>query len=60
MKDQGRAFQCDQDFEMSDNLMIESGIKESGGQLFVAKQPGEHRFFSVELFRLCEQALAHD
>ncbi len=36
-----------EDFEMSDNLMIEGGIQESGGQLLVAEQPGEHRFFSL-------------
>jgi len=48
-----------EDFEMSDNLMIAGGIRESGGQLFMAEQPGEHRFFSVELFCRCVQALAH-
>ncbi|MCR8913336.1 nucleoside 2-deoxyribosyltransferase [Marinobacter panjinensis] len=48
-----------EDFEMSDNLMIEGGISDSGGQLFVAEQPGEHRFFSAELFRRCVRALAH-
>jgi len=48
-----------EDFEMSDNLMIEGGIYGSGGQLFVADQPGEHHFFSTELFRRCVQALAH-
>ena len=48
-----------EDFGMRDNLMIEGGIRESGGQLFVAEQPGEHRFFSVELFFRCVQALAH-
>lgn len=47
-----------EDFELSDNLMIEGGIRESGGQLFVAEQPGEHPFFSAELFRRCVQALA--
>ncbi len=47
-----------EDFEMSDNLMIEGGIRESGGQLFVARQPGEHRFFSAELFNRCVRALA--
>jgi len=46
-----------EDFEMSDNLMIECGLQESGGQLLVAEQPGEHRFFSAELFRRCVQAL---
>jgi len=46
-----------EDFEMSDNLMIEEGIKESGGQLLMAEQPGEHRFFSAKLFRRCIQAL---
>jgi hypothetical protein len=44
---------------MSDNLMIEDGIRDSGGQLFVARQPGENRFFSAELFRHCVRALAH-
>ncbi|AOY86787.1 nucleoside 2-deoxyribosyltransferase [Marinobacter salinus] len=48
-----------EDFEMSDNLMIEGGIRQSGGQLFVAERPGEHRFFSADLFRLCVRALAH-
>lgn len=47
-----------EDFEMRDNLMIEGGIYSSGGQLFVADQPGEHRFFSAELFRRCAKALA--
>jgi len=46
-----------EDFEMSDNLMIEGGIYSSGGQLFVAEQPGEHRFFSAELFRRCVRAI---
>lgn len=49
-----------EDFEMSDNLMIEGGIYGSGGQLFVAEQPGEHPFFSAELFRRCVQSLAQD
>lgn len=44
---------------MRDSLMIEGGIHRSGGQLFVADQPGEHRFFSAELFRRCVRALAH-
>jgi nucleoside 2-deoxyribosyltransferase len=48
-----------ENFGMSDNLMIEGGIRDSGGQLFVAEQPGEHRFFSAQLFRLCVQALTH-
>ena len=47
-----------EDFEMRDNLMIEGGIYGSGGQLFVAEQPGEHPFFSAELFRRCARALA--
>lgn len=42
---------------MSDNLMIEGGIRESGGQLFVAEQAGEHPFFCAELFRRCARAL---
>lgn len=44
---------------MSDNLMIEGGINDSGGQLFVAEQSNEHPFFSAELFRSCVRALAH-
>lgn len=48
-----------EDFELSDNLMIEGGIHESGGQLLVAGQPGEHPFFSAELFHRCAQALTH-
>ncbi|MBS3804772.1 MAG: nucleoside 2-deoxyribosyltransferase [Oleiphilaceae bacterium] len=48
-----------EDFEMSDNLMIEGGIRDSGGQLFVAAQPGEHPFFSAELFRSCVRAAAY-
>ncbi|WP_417531191.1 nucleoside 2-deoxyribosyltransferase [Marinobacter lipolyticus] len=48
-----------EDFELSDNLMIESGIRDSGGQLFVAERPGEHRFFSAELFLRCVRALTH-
>ncbi|TGN40273.1 nucleoside 2-deoxyribosyltransferase [Marinobacter confluentis] len=48
-----------EDFEMSDNLMIEGGIYGSGGQLFVAEQAGEHPFFSADLFRRCVRALAN-
>ena len=47
-----------EDFGMSDNLMIEGGIRESGGELFVAEEPGEHRFFSVEVFWRCVETLA--
>lgn len=47
-----------EDFELTDNLMIDGGIRDSGGQLFVADQPAQHRFFSAELFRQCAQALA--
>ena len=47
-----------EDFEISDNLMIEGGIRESGGRLFVAEEPGEHRFFSGELFWRCVRAVA--
>jgi nucleoside 2-deoxyribosyltransferase len=48
-----------EDFEMRDNLMIEGGIHGVGGQLFVAEQAGEHRFFSAELFQRCVRALTH-
>ena len=47
-----------EDFGMSDNLMIEGGIRESGGRLFVAEGPGEHSFFSAKLFWRCVQAVA--
>jgi|GEM_PF-2657748 len=43
---------------MSDNLMIEGGIRESGGQLFVAEEPSEHQFFSVKVFWRCVEGLA--
>lgn len=42
---------------MSENLMIEVGIRASGGQLFVADQSGGHRFFSAELFCRCVPGL---
>ncbi|HBX41047.1 MAG TPA: nucleoside 2-deoxyribosyltransferase [Marinobacter adhaerens] len=48
-----------EDFEMSDNLMVEGGIRDSGGGLFVADQSGEYRFFSAELFRRCVKAVAN-
>jgi len=47
-----------EDFGMSDKLMIEGGIRESGGELFVAEEPGEHRFFSGEVFWLCVPGVA--
>ncbi|MFC4258122.1 nucleoside 2-deoxyribosyltransferase [Marinobacter lacisalsi] len=47
-----------EDFELSDNLMIEGGIRDSGGRLFVAEQRGEHPLFSAELFCRCVRALA--
>jgi hypothetical protein len=47
-----------EDFGMSDNLMIEGGIRESGGQLFVAEEPSEHQFFSVKVFWRCVEGLA--
>lgn len=47
-----------EDFDLSDNLMIEGGIRESGGLLFVAEQTGKHRFFSAALFRCCVKAIA--
>lgn len=46
-----------EDFELSDNLMIEGGIHNSGGQLFVAELAGEHGFFSSELFERCVKAV---
>jgi len=47
-----------EDFDLSDNLMIECGITESGGRLFTARAPGEHSHFSSELFADCIKPLA--
>ncbi|KEF31309.1 Nucleoside 2-deoxyribosyltransferase [Marinobacter nitratireducens] len=47
-----------EDFELSDNLMIEGGIEASGGKLFVAERPGDHPFFSTVLFERCVEALS--
>ncbi|GAA3956699.1 nucleoside 2-deoxyribosyltransferase [Allohahella marinimesophila] len=46
-----------EDFELSDNLMIECGMAESGGGLYVANTEGDHSHFSSELFRTCVKAL---
>lgn len=47
-----------EDFALSDNLMIECGMTESGGRLWVADSPGEHSFFSADLFRQCVSSLS--
>ncbi|AHI28270.1 nucleoside 2-deoxyribosyltransferase [Marinobacter similis] len=47
-----------EDFELSDNLMIDCGITESGGRLVIAEGPGDHSHFSSEVFRDCVSALA--
>lgn len=46
-----------EDFDLADNLMIEGGIFESGGQLFVAEHRSELAFFDAELFAKCARAL---
>ncbi len=46
-----------EDFELSDNLMIECAMGEMGGRLFVAVEPGEHRYFSGDVFQKCVTAL---
>ncbi|MGF2734825.1 nucleoside 2-deoxyribosyltransferase [Marinobacter sp. DUT-1] len=46
-----------EDFNLADNLMIECGIVESGGQLFVAEHRSELEFFDAELFEKCARAL---
>ncbi|WP_166263525.1 nucleoside 2-deoxyribosyltransferase [Marinobacter caseinilyticus] len=46
-----------EDFELSDNLMIECGITESGGRVFTAQGGTEHRYFTSELFQRCVEAL---
>lgn len=46
-----------EDFELSDNLMIECGLTESGGGLFVADKPGDHSHFSSDVFMSCVKAL---
>lgn len=47
-----------EDFELSDNLMIDCGITESGGRLVIAEGPGDHSHFSSEVFSDCVSALA--
>jgi len=47
-----------EDFDLADNLMIECGIVESGGQLFVAEYGSELEFFEAGLFEKCARALA--
>lgn len=47
-----------EDFELSDNLMIECGIAQSGGRLIVAEGRGDHGHFSCDVFSECVTALA--
>ncbi len=47
-----------EDFGLSDNLMIECGMTESGGGLWVAEAAGAHRYFSNDLFRQCVKSLS--
>ncbi|MBU2953736.1 nucleoside 2-deoxyribosyltransferase [Marinobacter sp. F3R08] len=47
-----------EDFQLNDNLMIECGMAESGGRLFVAEAAGAHAYFSGDLFGQCVKSLS--
>lgn len=47
-----------EDFDLSDNLMIECGIRGSGGKVFTAAVAAEHRYFSSKVFGDCIKTLA--
>ncbi|MCM0612948.1 nucleoside 2-deoxyribosyltransferase [Marinobacter sediminum] len=46
-----------EDFELGDNLMIDCGIAESGGQIFAVQAGAEHSYFSSDVFQCCVEAL---
>lgn len=45
-------------FGLADNLMIECGIEESGGRVFIARNSGGPAWFDEALFGQCVTALA--
>ena len=47
------------DFDLSDNLMIECGIEESGGALVTNNGDRLDRFFSGALFEQCVVLVMH-
>lgn len=48
-----------EDFELSDNLMIECGIVEAGGQVVRGREPPHPRFYDEDVFERCVSALIH-
>lgn len=48
-----------EDFELIDNLMIECGIVESGGQVMTGTGDAGQRYFSAEVFGRCASAVQH-
>ncbi|SDX14840.1 nucleoside 2-deoxyribosyltransferase [Marinobacter mobilis] len=45
-------------FGLADNLMIECGIEEAGGRVFIAPGSGGPEWFDEGLFRQCAESLA--
>jgi hypothetical protein len=42
-----------EDFDLADNLMIECGLADSGGQLLLGQDGARDRFFDSALFYRC-------
>lgn len=47
-----------EDFGLLDNLMIQCGVEEGGGRIFVSPVPLPERFRDLSLFTLCVGAIA--
>lgn len=47
-----------EDFDLSDNLMIEGGLTDSGGELVVAQSNKAGSFFDGEVFERCVKLMA--
>ena len=47
-----------EDFDLSDNLMIECSIREAGGKICTSTVSGEHQYFSSKLFSDCIKQMA--
>ncbi len=47
-----------EDFDLADNLMIEGGVLDSGGELLVAGEAQAGSFFAGELFERCVKLMA--
>lgn len=48
-----------EDFDLIDNLMIECGIVESGGQVMIGTGDQDRPYFSAEVFGRCASAVQH-